>query len=142
LPQTVRPTDPEFAPGHSVKFADGYPLLVSLQVSCALHASAGSCKAAAHLILLHVLCLRPLSAFKVQGQNTHPCTTGTMQARLQAVLASAMPAVLAGKHHLERPGHSCACSLKSAPEASDVQHLWACFEGPQQPATQQLLPTL
>lgn len=31
LPQTVRPTDPEFAPGHAVKFADGYPLLVSCE---------------------------------------------------------------------------------------------------------------
>lgn len=33
LPATVRPTDPEFAPGHSVKFADGFPLLVSMEVS-------------------------------------------------------------------------------------------------------------
>eukprot|EP00882_Tetradesmus_deserticola_P008434 GHRQ01008893.1.p1 GENE.GHRQ01008893.1~~GHRQ01008893.1.p1 ORF type:complete len:274 (+),score=117.08 GHRQ01008893.1:309-1130(+) len=28
LPQTVRPVDPDFAPGHNVKFADGFPLLI------------------------------------------------------------------------------------------------------------------
>ena len=25
----MRPTDPEFAPGHEVKFADGFPVLVA-----------------------------------------------------------------------------------------------------------------
>lgn len=29
---TVRPVDPEFAPGHEVKFADGFPILVARQV--------------------------------------------------------------------------------------------------------------
>ncbi|KAF6263444.1 MOSC-domain-containing protein [Scenedesmus sp. NREL 46B-D3] len=31
LPQTVRPVDQEFAPGHSVKFADGFPLLITME---------------------------------------------------------------------------------------------------------------
>eukprot|EP00879_Flechtneria_rotunda_P009237 GHRR01009670.1.p1 GENE.GHRR01009670.1~~GHRR01009670.1.p1 ORF type:complete len:262 (+),score=80.80 GHRR01009670.1:281-1066(+) len=29
LADTIRPTDPEFAPGHEVKFCDGFPLLVA-----------------------------------------------------------------------------------------------------------------
>jgi uncharacterized protein YcbX len=33
---TVRPVDPEFAPGHEVKFADGFPILVARLVSCRL----------------------------------------------------------------------------------------------------------
>lgn len=32
----MRPTDPEFAPGHEVKFADGFPVLVARLVGDAV----------------------------------------------------------------------------------------------------------
>eukprot|EP00775_Hariotina_reticulata_P009814 gene9814-9972_t len=35
VPNAVRPTDPEFAPTHEVKFVDGYPILVALEENLA-----------------------------------------------------------------------------------------------------------
>jgi uncharacterized protein YcbX len=34
--RTVRPVDPEFAPGHEVKFADGFPVMIARQVCARL----------------------------------------------------------------------------------------------------------
>lgn len=49
---TVRPTDPEFAPGQEVKFADGFPVLVARLVR--VHAVGGLLECLAPCWLLYL----------------------------------------------------------------------------------------
>jgi hypothetical protein len=71
VPHAERPTDPEFAPTHEVKFADGYPILVALEVRFRMEA----------LEVINLLC-------GGDGQLAAKCTRANNQkAKCRSVLA-------------------------------------------------------